>query len=126
MTEDVPHLDQTRPRFDHIGRRIVPQVMPPEICYTRLLHERAETAAQPFVWLPGLWVEEQILCPFFFGSGDETGNHFVSNFIQRNPAGFPPLGFGEQDGPFLKIDLPDLQVESFAAAHPGVPCQYDE
>jgi len=31
MTENVPHLNQTRPRFDHIGRRIVPQVMPFEI-----------------------------------------------------------------------------------------------
>jgi hypothetical protein len=37
MTEDVPHLDQTRSRFDHIGRRIVPQVMPLEIGYARLL-----------------------------------------------------------------------------------------
>src|SRR5262245_21093138 len=126
MTEDIPHLDQTRSRFDHIGRRIVPQVMPLEISYARLLHERAETAAQPFVWPTGLGIEEQILRPFLFGPGDETGNRFVSNFIQRNPAGFPTFGFVEVDGPFLKVDLLDLQVESLAAAHPGVSCQYDE
>jgi|SRR5262245_19691955 len=123
MAKDVSHLDQARSRFDHIGRRIVTQVMPLEISYARPLHESAETASRPFVWLPGLGVEEQIFRPSFFGPGDETGDRFVSNFIQRNPAGFPPLGFGEQDGPFLKIDLPDLQVESFATAHPGVPCQ---
>ena len=95
MAKDVSHLDQTRSRFDHIGRRIVPQVMPLEISYASLLHERAETAAQPFVWLPGLGIEEQILRPFFFSPGDETGDRLVSNFIQRNPTGFPTLSFVE-------------------------------
>jgi hypothetical protein len=95
MTENVPHLNQTRSRFNHIGRRIVPQVMPLEIGYARPLHERAETASQPFIWLSGLGIEEQIFRPFFFGPGDETDDRFVSNFIQRNPAGFPTLGFSE-------------------------------
>jgi hypothetical protein len=81
MTKDVSHLDQTRSRFDHISRRIVPQVMPFEIGFARQFHERAKTAAQPFVWLSGFGIKEQILCPFFFGSGNKTGNYFVSNFI---------------------------------------------
>jgi hypothetical protein len=33
MTEDVPHLDQASSRLDHVGRRIVPQVVPFEIGY---------------------------------------------------------------------------------------------
>ena len=65
MAKDVSHLDQTRPRFDHIGRRIVAQVMPLEISYARPFHECAETAAQPFVWLPGPGIKEQIFRLFF-------------------------------------------------------------
>src|SRR5262245_17512795 len=126
MTEDVPHFNQTRTRFDHVSRRIVPQVVPFEIGYARLLHEREKTAAQVFVWPPGPGIEEQIICPFCFSSGNETGDSFVSNFIQRNTARFSTLGSGEEDGARLEIDLIDLQAESFAAAHPGVTCQYDE
>ncbi|HEX5085162.1 MAG TPA: hypothetical protein VFY40_24260 [Blastocatellia bacterium] len=95
MTKDVPHLNQTRSRFDHIGCRIVPQVMPLEISNACQFHKRAETASQPFVRLPGLGIEEQILRLFFFSPGDETGDRLVSNFIQRNPTGFPTLSFVE-------------------------------
>lgn len=126
MTEDVLHFDQTRSRFDHIGRRIVPQVMPLEIGYARPSHERAEAAAQPFVWFPSLVIEEQIRRPSFPGFGDKAGNRFVCNFIQRNPVGLPTFGFSEEDGSLLKIDLLDLQVESFTTAHSGVPCEHDE
>jgi hypothetical protein len=51
MTEHVPRLDQTRSRFDHIGRRIMPKVMPLEIAYDRTIHERAEPATQLPWWL---------------------------------------------------------------------------
>jgi len=47
---------------------------------------------------------------FFFGSSNETGNYFVSNFIQRNLAGFFTFRFSEKDSPFLEINLLDLQV----------------
>src|SRR5882672_779010 len=102
------------------------QVMPLEIGNARQFHERAETAADPLVWLSGPGIEEQILRLLFFSSGNETGNHFVSDFIQRNPAGLASLRFCEKYGPFLKVNLLDLHVESLAAAHPGVACQYDE
>src|SRR5215475_8261008 len=100
--------------------------MPPEIGNACLPHERAETAAKPFIRLTGLWIKEQIFRLFFFGFGDKTGDDFVSNFIQRNSAGFSNFRFSENDGPFLEINLLDLQVESLATAHPGVPCQNDE
>jgi hypothetical protein len=76
MTEDVLHFDKIRSRFNHVSCRIVPQVVPFEIGYARLFHERPETSAQPFVWLPGLVIEEQILCPSFPVSGDEANFRF--------------------------------------------------
>src|SRR5215475_3283997 len=79
--------------------------MPFEIGDARLLHERAEAAAQPFVWLTGPGIKEQIFRLFFSGSGNEAGNYFVSNLIQRNPAGFSTFSFCEKDGPLLKVDL---------------------
>jgi hypothetical protein len=40
MTEDVPHLNQIRSRFNHVGRRIVPQVMPFEYARKQVTRKR--------------------------------------------------------------------------------------
>jgi hypothetical protein len=85
MTEDVPHLEQACTRFNQIGRRIVPQVVLREISDACQFPECAETAAQVFVRLSDLVIEEQVFPTFLPSSGDELGNSFVGNFNQRNP-----------------------------------------
>jgi len=114
MTEDVPHFDQASSRLDHVGRRIVPQVVPFEIGYARMLHQRAETAAQPFVWPTGLGIEEQILRPFT-GMSKVTKNRWTAQTITQSSPDNPKDHYkkGEQ---YLKWKRVFDAYEEFARA----------